>query len=56
MPQVILVLKVWKRLWSYKRDQNIEIWRRLGQVIKKIFPCRQSWAKFLKKGKEIKQN
>ena len=35
--------------------KNIEVWRRLGEVIK-MCSSRQSWTKYLKRSKEIKQN
>ena len=29
----MLVFKVWERIFSYKEDQNIEFWRKLGQIM-----------------------
>ena len=44
-------------VWHYKRDQNIEICKRLGRVTGiNLFKYRQSRTDYIKQSKEIKQN
>ena len=51
---IIFALKLWERLWSFKRDQNIEICRRVGRL-KKLFN-EISLTKLMKWWQKIKQN
>ena len=53
--EFVFVWKVWQRLWSYEKNQNIEVWRRLRWVIKKTIhadnPGQSIWCKVKKSSK-----
>ena len=49
-------IKSLRKTLSLKKRKNIGPSRRLGQVIGKICSRKQSWIKYLKQSKEIKEN
>ena len=53
---VIFALLFWERRWRLKKDHNLDVYRRLGQVEKSNYLLRQSWTKSMKQWQEIKQN
>ena len=50
---IIFAWTPWERLWRFKREKDIEVWRRLVQVVI-FFLHRQSWPKSMKQCPEIK--